>query len=123
MKKRTFIMRKLRHWLYSLLQEEQEEQDIHEAAQLWHRMAKPCERCAKPVSCDSLFCPHCTYPQSRPMQTQPDRQTSGVQLPISQYSPVTIGSHIIAYKMPDERPLKAYLRLRSFIDERRKKQA
>lgn len=115
MKKRPFFLRKFCHWLYGLLQEEQEAQEIHDAARLWHRSVFPCLACTRPVPERSDFCPFCGSSQ---------RQTSGMHRPVplpQQYSPVTsVGSYVVRHRLPGERPALAYRRLRATIAGRKK---
>lgn len=108
-------IRTLRYLLYTWLQKEQEERDLHAAAQLWQRSVTPCYKCARPVTKGSQFCSHCGFTQ--------DRQTSGMQMPV-QYSPstITLGTQVAFFKLPDERPFLAYKRIKPTLDRVREKE-
>lgn len=107
--KRPSLIRKLRHWLYSFLMEEQEAQDIHDAALLWHRTTKPCCLCAKPIPENALFCPHCGLTQILAKPAPSDRQTSGSIAPVQQNSPSITDLIGIVWEPDKERLRDAYL--------------
>ena len=104
-KKRFFVVRFLRRWLYRLIKE-----DELVSVSNWQRHVTPCVYCQRPIPVDSLFCAHCGFA----LATRKPQDTTGHRLPTPPVVPVTLTGQIEAMVNPREKHarLNAYNRLK-----------